>query len=51
VARLRFGDKACFEVVDWSEVASTLEKYQRSECADPSLVIEPPVWGEFVPGM
>ena len=51
VARLRFGDKACFEVVDWSEVASALEKYQRSECADPSLVIEPPVWGEFVPGM
>ncbi len=51
VARLRFGDKACFEVVDWSEVVSALEKYQRSECADPSLVIEPPVWGEFVPGM
>lgn len=49
VARLRFGDKACFEVVDWGDVAEELEKYQRSECADPSLVIEPPVWGEIVP--
>ena len=49
VAKLRFGDKAWFDIVDWSEVSSELEKYQRSECTDPRLVIEPPVWGELVP--
>ena len=49
VARLRVGDVVSFEVTDWAGVEGELEKYQRSECADPKLLAEPPVWGEWVP--
>ncbi len=49
VARLRAGEMASFDVTDWAGVGGELEKYQRSECADPRLLAEPPVWGEWVP--
>jgi alginate O-acetyltransferase complex protein AlgJ len=49
VARLRAGEMASFDVTDWTGVGGELEKYQRSECADPRLLAEPPVWGEWVP--
>jgi hypothetical protein len=35
--------------MDWAEVGGELEKYQRSECTDPRLLVELPVWGEWVP--
>lgn len=49
VARLRVGEMASFDVMDWAEVGGELEKYQRSECTDPRLLVELPVWGEWVP--
>ena len=49
VARLRAGEMVSFDVTDWVGVGGELEKYQRSECADPRLLAEPPVWGEWVP--
>ena len=49
VARLRAGEMASFDVTDWTGVGGELEKYQRSEFADPRLLAEPPVWGEWVP--
>ncbi len=49
VARLRTGEMASFEVTDWTGVGGEMEKYQRSECTDPKLLAEPPVWGEWVP--
>lgn len=49
VARLRVGEMASFDVTDWAGVSGELEKYQRSECADPRLLAELPVWGEWVP--
>jgi alginate O-acetyltransferase complex protein AlgJ len=50
VARLRPGDRVAFEVRAWDDVAGELEKFQRSEFADPLLAVEPPVWGEPVEG-
>ncbi len=47
VSRLRPGDRVAFEVRAWEEVAGELEKFQRSEFADPLLAVEPAAWGEL----
>jgi alginate O-acetyltransferase complex protein AlgJ len=48
VARMRLGDRVEFQLRAWEEVSGELEKFQRSEFADPTLVAEPVAWGDWV---
>lgn len=45
-ARLRVGDPFSAEVVPWEDVSEALEKFQRSDLNEPSLLSEPANWAE-----
>jgi hypothetical protein len=47
-ARLRPGDAVSLELVPWEDVSDTLEKFQRSELEEPSLLLKPPTWAETI---
>lgn len=45
-AKLRAGDAFSAEVVPWDDVSEGLERFQRSDLDDPSLLAEPANWAE-----
>jgi alginate O-acetyltransferase complex protein AlgJ len=47
-ARLRPGDVVTMELVAWEGVSDDLEKFQRSELTDPTLLLEAATWAEAV---
>jgi alginate O-acetyltransferase complex protein AlgJ len=47
-ARVRSGDRVRLRLRAWETVSGQYEKVNRSELTDPNLVVEEPVWGEWV---
>lgn len=47
-AFLRPGDAVSLELVPWEDVSESLEKFQRSELEEPSILLEPPTWADAV---
>jgi hypothetical protein len=45
-ARLRAGDSVSAELTPWDDVSDALEKFQRSELDEPSLLLEAATWAE-----
>ena len=47
-AHVRPGDRITLRLRAWTDVAAQYEKINRSEIADDALLLEEPVWGEWV---
>jgi alginate O-acetyltransferase complex protein AlgJ len=47
-ALLRPGDTVSLELVPWEDVSDALEKFQRSELEEPSLLLEPSTWADAI---